>query len=100
MMKSSASSNPSKKTYKKIHRYPIIFQKTGIPLEFEREKFDFLKSDFVRFLFLTWIVIQSQTEVALRSVTVEVYYRQAKEQVLIIQKYSSDSITSLPHLAR
>ena len=34
------------------HRYPIIFQKTGISLGFEREKIDFWKSDFVRFLFV------------------------------------------------
>ena len=32
-----------------FHSYPIIFQKTGIFLGFEREKIDFWKSDFVRF---------------------------------------------------
>ena len=32
-----------------FHSYPIIFQKTGISLGFEREKIDFWKSDFVRF---------------------------------------------------
>ena len=32
-----------------FHRYPIIFQKAGIPSAFKREKFDFWKSDFGRF---------------------------------------------------
>ena len=40
------------KREKEKHSYPIIFQKTGISLGFEREKIDFWKSDFVRFLFL------------------------------------------------
>ena len=56
---------------------------------------EFKKSDFVRFLFLSRIVIKSQTGVALRFATVEVYYRQAKEQVSIILKHSFYSITSL-----
>ena len=81
-----------------FHRYPQIsynFSKNGhFPWVWTREIW-FLKSDSVRFLFLTWIVIQSQTGVALRSVTVEFYYRQAKEQVSIILKHSFYSTTSL-----
>ena len=35
--------------YCDFHRYPIIFQKAGIPSAFKRKKFDFWKSDFGRF---------------------------------------------------